>query len=115
MASLTLAEFLAIAKQKQYNLVPVFEEVLADTLTPVSTFLKVRSFSHVRQHCNLWFWQIRGDNYSCLLESVEGGERQARYSFIATQPYKTLTQSSTCLCSFLLVCAYHTLQMEWIH
>ena len=54
------------------NLVPVYREIEADLETPVSAYLKV----------------ARGD-YSFLLESVEGGERMARYSFIGTEPYKT--------------------------
>ena len=62
-----------IARQGQANLVPIYREVLADMETPVSAFLKVK----------------RGD-YSFLLESVEGGERPARYSFIGTEPYRVL-------------------------
>ena len=50
----------------QGNVVPVYREVVADLETPVSAYLKV----------------ARG-KYSFLLESVEGGERLARYSFIA--------------------------------
>lgn len=56
------------------NLVPVWREVVADLETPVSAFLKI----------------ARG-GYSFLLESVEGGERLARYSFIGTQPYKVMS------------------------
>jgi len=56
-----------------YNLATVFCDVAADLETPVSAFLKV----------------ARGD-YSFLLESVEGGERLARYSFIGTNPYRVL-------------------------
>ena len=55
------------------NLVPIYREIVADLETPVSAFLKVN----------------RGGN-SFLLESVEGGERLARYSFIATDPYRIL-------------------------
>lgn len=55
------------------NIVPVFREVYADLETPVSAYLKV----------------ARGE-YSFLLESVEGGERLARYSFIGTEPYRVL-------------------------
>ncbi|MEK7217023.1 MAG: hypothetical protein AAB289_15675, partial [Chloroflexota bacterium] len=55
------------------NLVPVYREISADLETPVSAYLKV----------------TRGP-YSFLLESVEGGERWGRYSFIGTQPYKVL-------------------------
>jgi anthranilate synthase component 1 len=51
------------------NMVPIYREIRADLETPVSAFLKV----------------ARG-NYSFLLESVEGGERLARYSFIGTEP-----------------------------
>jgi anthranilate synthase component 1 len=45
--------------------VPVCREVLADRLTPVSAFER-----------------IAGTGPAFLLESVEGGERLARYSFI---------------------------------
>jgi len=55
------------------NLVPVHRELVADLETPVSAFMKIN----------------RGGN-SFLLESVEGGERIARYSFIGTEPYKVL-------------------------
>src|SRR5438552_3650378 len=57
----------------QGNVVPVYREVVADLETPVSAYLKV----------------ARG-KYSFLLESVEGGERLARYSFIGTEPYRVL-------------------------
>jgi len=55
------------------NLVPIYREILADLETPVSAFLKIAHGSH-----------------SFLLESVEGGERMARYSFIGTEPYRVL-------------------------
>ncbi len=55
------------------NLVPIYREIVADLETPVSAFLKV----------------AQGPG-SFLLESVEGGERLARYSFIGTEPYLTL-------------------------
>ena len=55
--------------QKQGNLVPVYREIVADLDTPVSAYLKI----------------ARGD-HSFLLESVEGGEHLARYSFIGTEP-----------------------------
>ncbi len=51
------------------NLVPIFREINADLETPVSAYLK-----------------IARPPYSFLLESVEGGERIARYSFIGTEP-----------------------------
>ncbi len=56
------------------NLVPIYREVMADMETPVSAFLKIN----------------RG-GYSFLLESVEGGEWLARYSFIGTEPYRVLS------------------------
>ena len=52
------------------NVVPVVRTVLADLQTPVGAFLRVA-----------------GDGaYAFLLESVEGGERIARYSFIGARP-----------------------------
>jgi anthranilate synthase component 1 len=67
----TLAEVRELGRAA--NLVPVFREIVADLETPVSAFLKLN----------------RG-GYSFLLESVEGGERIGRYSFIGTEPYQTL-------------------------
>ena len=55
------------------NVVPIYREVRADLETPVSAYLKV----------------ARGD-FAFLLESVEGGERLGRYSFIGAEPYKVL-------------------------
>ncbi|MBW7887051.1 MAG: anthranilate synthase component I [Bacteroidetes bacterium] len=53
------------------NVVPLFDEILADVETPVSVYLKVRNESP----------------YSFLLESVEGGEKIGRYSFIGYNPF----------------------------
>ena len=69
----TLDEVKALAGKGLGNLVPIYREVTADLETPVSAFLKVRK-----------------GPYSFLLESVEGGERLARYSFIGTTPYRVL-------------------------
>jgi anthranilate synthase component 1 len=55
------------------DLLPVYREFLADTETPVSAYAK-----------------LRGDGPSFLLESVEGGERQGRYSIVACDPDETL-------------------------
>ena len=52
-----------------FNLIPVSREIAADLETPVSAFLKV----------------ARGD-YSFLLESVRGGEKWGRYTFLGTEP-----------------------------
>jgi anthranilate synthase component 1 len=63
-----------VRRMKKYgNLVPVCRDIQADLETPVSAYLKI----------------ARG-NYSFLLESVEGGERLARYSFIGTEPLLVL-------------------------
>ena len=51
------------------NLIPICREINADLDTPVSAYLKVAR-----------------PPYSFLFESVEGGERMARYSFIGTEP-----------------------------
>ncbi|MDP2931142.1 MAG: anthranilate synthase component I [Chloroflexota bacterium] len=56
------------------NLVPVYREIVADLETPVSAFLKVNQ-----------------GGYSFLLESVEGGQQLARYSFIGTEPHTVIT------------------------
>jgi len=69
----TLDEVKELATRGLGNLVPIYREVTADLETPVSAFLKVRT-----------------GKYSFLLESVEGGERMARYSFIGTQPYRVV-------------------------
>ena len=55
---------------RQGNLVPVYQEFLADTETPVSAYLKLKDAS-----------------YSYLLESADGGKRWGRYSFIGCKPY----------------------------
>lgn len=55
---------------KDFNLIPVYADVIADTETPVSAFRK-----------------LDGNGYSFLLESAEGGERFGRYSFIGINPH----------------------------
>jgi anthranilate synthase component 1 len=57
------------------NVIPVYKSVVADFLTPVSAFLRLRQDS----------------NYAFLLESVEGGEKLARYSFLGCDPYLVLS------------------------
>ncbi len=63
----TLKEFRD--KAKEGNTIPVYRSVLADMETPVSAFYK-----------------LMPDNFAFLLESVEGGEQVARYSFLGSQP-----------------------------
>ncbi len=60
-------EFLALADQG--NLIPVYREILADMETPVSAFRK-----------------IDDGQTAFLLESIEGGEKWARYSFLGSGP-----------------------------
>ncbi len=57
------------AARQGYTRVPLVREVVLDGDTPVSAFAKLH----------------RG-GYGFLLESLEGGERWARYSFLATEP-----------------------------
>jgi anthranilate synthase component 1 len=56
-------------KAKKGNLIPIYREILADRETPVSAFQK-----------------IDDGRYSFLLESMEGGEKWARYSFLGSRP-----------------------------
>ena len=56
------------------NLIPVYREINADLETPVSAYLKIAQ-----------------GPYAFLLESVEGGEKLARYSFIGSGPYRIVT------------------------
>ncbi|MEW6163291.1 MAG: chorismate-binding protein, partial [Nitrospirota bacterium] len=54
------------------DLIPVYKEILADTDTPVSSALKL------------------GGTPSFLLESVVGGEKWARYSFLGSRPSRVI-------------------------
>ncbi|WP_428236865.1 anthranilate synthase component I [Gracilimonas sp.] len=63
-----------IELSKNYTAVPVYRRLLADVLTPVSLFMNIRE----------------GAEFPFLLESVEGGEQLARYSFIGRNPYQKL-------------------------
>jgi len=72
MDYLTYSDFESLAARG--NLIPVYREVDADLETPVSVYLKLRG---------------RGESF--LLESVEGGEQLARYSFIAADPAYVFT------------------------
>ncbi|HHX41730.1 MAG TPA: anthranilate synthase component I, partial [Armatimonadetes bacterium] len=61
------------ARAARGNLIPVYREILADMETPVSAFRKAAGGSH-----------------AFLLESVAGGERLARYSFLGADPFLVL-------------------------
>ena len=69
LAPSTYDEFLKLAEQG--TVVPVIKQVLADLLTPVAAYLKMERLSP----------------HSFLLESVEGGEHVARYSFLGFDPH----------------------------
>src|SRR5215471_11045566 len=72
MLNLTPATFEEFAAEAERgNVVPVVRTVLADLQTPVGAFMR-----------------IAGDaSHAFLLESIEGGERIARYSFIGANPF----------------------------
>jgi anthranilate synthase component 1 len=64
----SLEEFLELARG--HSLVPVYRQLIGDTLTPVTAFCKIQD----------------GD-WSFLFESVVGGERLGRYSFVGSGPF----------------------------
>jgi anthranilate synthase component 1 len=68
----TRDEFVALARTG--NMIPVYADLMADFETPVSAYAKLRA---------------HGPAY--LLESVEGGERLSRYSFIGCRPRKSFS------------------------
>jgi anthranilate synthase component 1 len=66
----TFEEFLDLSTGA--SVVPVYRQLVGDTLTPVSAFCKIQE----------------GD-WAFLFESVVGGERLGRYSFVGTGPFLT--------------------------
>ena len=64
----TFSEFRELSKKG--NIIPVYRQLFADTLTPVSAFQKVSE-----------------TDYAFLLESADGGEKIARYSLIGSNPF----------------------------
>ncbi|MGA8571579.1 MAG: anthranilate synthase component I [Desulfobaccales bacterium] len=67
MTQTDFATFSSLARQG--NLIPVYREILGDLETPVSAYKK-----------------LRGQGSSYLLESVEGGEKWGRFSFLGLNP-----------------------------
>ncbi len=65
----TFNEFKELSKKG--NVVPVYRQLFADTLTPVSAFQKVSE-----------------TDYAFLLESADGGEKIAKYSTIGSNPFE---------------------------
>jgi anthranilate synthase component I len=60
-----------LALSRKGNIVPITARISSDLETPVSAFMKLAT----------------GKPYSFLLESIEGGEKLARYSFIGYDPF----------------------------
>jgi anthranilate synthase component 1 len=73
--SLRDAELASSEAKQGRPLLPLYRDILVDLETPVSAYCKT----------------ARGP-YSFLLESVTGGERVGRYSFIGIDPYLVITQ-----------------------
>ena len=63
-----------------HQLVPVYRQLVSDTLTPVSAFHK-----------------IDDGGSACLFESVIGGEKVGRYSFLAVGPFMQLAAHGDCV------------------
>lgn len=76
---MTEIEFNALAKQG-FNRIPLISETYADLDTPLAIYLKLAHGGS------------SGGKYTCLLESVMGGERFGRYSFIGL-PARTVIRS----------------------
>ncbi|MCL5045642.1 MAG: hypothetical protein M1598_02355, partial [Actinobacteria bacterium] len=55
------------------RVIPIYREIVADLETPISVFIK-----------------LAGEGPGYLLESVEGGDKVARYSFIGVEPFLTI-------------------------
>ena len=66
----SFAEFAELARGA--TLVPVYRRLLNDTLTPVTAFCKIQE-----------------EDWSFLFESVVGGEKVGRYSFLGSGPFLT--------------------------
>ncbi len=64
----TFEEFAELSRQA--SLVPVYRRLIGDTLTPVSAFCKIQE-----------------GEWAFLFESVVGGERLGRYSFVGAGPF----------------------------
>src|SRR6516225_1230331 len=64
----SLEEFVVLAEDA--SVVPVYRQLVGDTLTPVSAFCKIQE-----------------GEWAFLFESVVGGERLGRYSFLGSGPF----------------------------
>ena len=83
---ITELEFKSLATQG-HNRIPLIAEAFADLETPLSLYLKLAHTAGV-SHAS-----AGGGKHSFLLESVVGGERFGRYSFIGL-PARTLLRAT---------------------
>lgn len=72
----TSAEFEKLRKEARF--VPVYRQLTADTLTPVTAYQRIASGA-----------------FAFLFESVVGGEKVGRYSFVGSHPFLTVTARGT--------------------
>ena len=72
----TSAEFQTLAEQARF--VPVYRQLTADTLTPVTAYQRIASGS-----------------WAFLFESVIGGEKVGRFSFVGSNPFLTITATGS--------------------
>jgi anthranilate synthase component 1 len=87
--SISCEQLIEITQSTTYNLIPIYIQYQGDLETPVSVFLKIKN---------------HGKNaYNFLLESIEGGEYQSRYSFIGTEPYQIIQQCKQKKMKFYLI------------
>src|SRR5947199_8058456 len=71
------AQLYELAREHGANLVPLVRTISADTLTPVTAFLRLAA---KEEEC-------------FLFESVEGGEHVGRYTFLGIRPFQVATFS----------------------
>lgn len=72
--SLSKKEFTELSKN--YNIIPLYKELILDLETPVTAFIKLN---------------YPKEKYSFLLESVDKGEIQGRYSFLGANPFQIIS------------------------
>ncbi|KAJ1656607.1 anthranilate synthase component 1 [Dispira simplex] len=70
----TLPEVKALLSQHAGNMIPVYQDIPSDLLTPVSAYLKL----------------AQGNKYSFLFESVLEKEETGQYSFLGASPYEVI-------------------------
>jgi anthranilate synthase component 1 len=70
----TVEEIHQIQSTTTDNIIPIFKEISSDTITPVSAYLRLTQDS----------------SFSFLFESVLGGEKIGRFSFVGSNPFKIL-------------------------